>query len=96
MNRVIEYLIQRKSSYFFGLPALLRRLSPTPQADMMLADLARFCRAHGTCFGKTERDTYVLIGRKQVFDRLTEHLHLPPERLAELYFMYRPLEKDDE
>jgi hypothetical protein len=92
---VLEFLRQRKASYIFGRPALIRKEQPTPQADMMLADLARFCRAHGSCFGATDRDTYVLIGRKQVWDRLTEHLHLSEAQLLDLYSSHKPPTKED-
>ena len=90
LGRTIEYLRQRKRSYQQGLPALMAKGTPTPAADVMLADLARFCRAVGSCFGTTDRDTYVLIGRKQVWDRITEHLHLSDQRLLELYSSHKP------
>lgn len=92
---ILEFLRQRKASYTFGRPALIRKEQPTPLADMMLADLARFCRARGSCFGATDRDTYVLIGRKQVWDRMTEHLHLSEAQLLDLYSSHKPPTKED-
>jgi hypothetical protein len=95
--RTLLYVEQRAAAYRQGITALARRKEPMPGiADAALADLARFCRAHGTCFGETDRDTYVLIGRKQVFDRITEHLHLSPERLLELYSGHTPPTIEDE
>jgi hypothetical protein len=89
--RTLLYLEQRSASYKQSLGALLKRKKPvTGVAEPMLADLARFCRAHGTCFGATDRDTYVLIGRKQVFDRITEHLRLTPQQLLVAYHSFKP------
>lgn len=94
--RTIEFLRQRAASYTFGIPALLRRQTPTPQAEMMLADLARFCRAVGTPpWGATPEDTARYIGRLEVFRRITEHLHLSEARLLDLYSSYRPPQDDD-
>jgi hypothetical protein len=99
VKRTVLFLEQRANSYKQCLVGLLHRRKPAAgAADYMLADLARFCRGHGSCFGATDRDTYVLIGRKQVFDRITEHLHLTPERLLELSMGHKAptLEEDDQ
>jgi hypothetical protein len=95
-KRLVEYLIQRKASYLWLISSLLQKVKPTPAADMALADLVRFCRASSDTIGKTDRDTYILIGRRQVFLRMTQHLKLSPEQLTELYFQYQPPEDDDE
>jgi hypothetical protein len=92
----IEYLRQRKTSYFFGFKALMQRVKPTPQADMMIADLARFCRATSDITGTTDRETYILIGRRQVWLRIMEHHYLSPEELYDLYSRYKPpMEQDN-
>lgn len=96
-DRTVVYLRQRKASYLFGLPALLRRQKPTPQADMMLADLARFCRATGAPpWGTTPEDTARYVGRLEVFRRITEHLHMSEAELMSLYSRYRPPQEDDD
>lgn len=99
-QRTIEYLIQRKSAYWFGLPVLLRGLKPDevpgPPLEMMISDLARFCRATSDVTGTTDRETYILIGRRQVFLRIMEHLYLPPEQLYELYSKFRPPQEDEQ
>lgn len=95
-ERTVEYLIARKHSYFMGLRALLVGKEPTLAFDMALADLARFCRATSDTIGETNRDTYILIGRRQVWLRITEHLHLTPERLLELYSSHRPPQEEVE
>jgi hypothetical protein len=56
-----------------------------PLAELVLKDLARFCRAHESTFESTERDSLILEGRRQVWLRLQEHLRLSPDQLWVLY-----------
>lgn len=99
VKRTVLFLEQRAVSFRNCLGPLLKKRDPgIVQAGPMLADLIKFCRGHGSCFGKTDRDTYVLIGRKQVLDRIIEHLYLTPEQLLELYMGHKPptLEDDEQ
>lgn len=96
--RMVAWLDRRKRSYFTLVPKLLRKDKTLLPMDIMaMADLARFCRAApGTVLGKTDRDTYILIGRQQVFGRLAEHLSLSPADLFKLYTTERtPTTEDD-
>ncbi len=94
--QTIEYLRRRKTSYFFGFKALMQRVKPTPQADMMIADLARFCRAMDDLTGTTDRETYILIGRRQVWLRIMQHHYMSPEELYDLYSRFKqPTEQDN-
>ena len=95
-DATVRYLDQRKRSYLFGLPALLRKQKPTPDAAMMMADLTRFCRATTDTLGATTEGTYILIGRRQVFNRLMQHLHMTPEQLFELYSLHKPPKEEDQ
>lgn len=56
-----------------------------PQAEVVLKDLARFCRAHETCFDPDPRVHAGLEGRREVFLRIAQHLQLDQPRLWELY-----------
>lgn len=52
---------------------------------LVLLDLARFCRAHETTFHKDDRIHAALEGRKEVWMRIQEHLHLSSEQLMEFH-----------
>lgn len=94
-RNTIEYLHARKRSYFTLITKALRKQPTTPDDTMALADLARFCRATQDCLGADERQTYILIGRRQVWLRITQHLSLTPKELFDIYSQYPP-PKDDE
>lgn len=60
-------------------------------------DLARFCRAHQSCFDPDPRIHAVLEGRREVWLRMQQHWQLSPEQLAELYrAVMAPIGDDDE
>lgn len=56
-----------------------------PLADVVLKDLARFCRAHQSTFNENDRAHVLAEGRREVWLRLEHHLKLTPEQLWELY-----------
>ncbi len=51
----------------------------------VLKDLAKFCRADKSAFHADPRIHAMLEGRREVFLRLTQHLNLSPDELAEIY-----------
>jgi hypothetical protein len=56
-----------------------------PGHDAMV-DLARFCRAYGGEVIINNHDvTLVLVGRREAFFRILDHLHFEPHDLVELY-----------
>ncbi len=64
---------------------------PTPDAEIILKDLARFCRAHrSTAVFSNIRGTLDPLasaradGRREVFLRIVEHLHLDERFLTNL------------
>jgi hypothetical protein len=66
--------------------AYLRIFNPESRdAQVVLADLATFCRADKTTFEPDERLTAVLEGRRQVWLRINQHLKLDEETLWRLY-----------
>lgn len=56
-----------------------------PLAEVVLKDLARFCRAHESTFHADPRAHAMAEGRREVWLRVQNHLRLSPERLWELY-----------
>jgi hypothetical protein len=56
-----------------------------PAARLVLADLARFCRANDTTFHADDRAHALLEGRREVWLRISQHLHLDADELFHLY-----------
>lgn len=80
MRATLEYLGLRKKSYSatFGVAGIV--------GNEALKDLARFCRAFDTCFVPGDAAMSDLLeGRREVWLRIQQHLHLQPEQLAGLY-----------
>lgn len=55
------------------------------QAQRVLADLARFCRAHRSTFHPEHAASDRLDGRREVWLRIQQHLKLDDEQLWKLY-----------
>jgi hypothetical protein len=55
------------------------------QAQRVLADLAKFCRAHDSTFHPDARVAAVLEGRREVWLRVAQHLQLSDEEIWSLY-----------
>lgn len=51
----------------------------------VLADLARFCRAHETTFSADPRLHAALEGRREVWLRIVNHLNLSHDELFQLH-----------
>ena len=56
-----------------------------PLAEVVLKDLARFCRANESTFHADPRAHAVAEGRREVWLRIQHHLRLTPAQLWELY-----------
>ena len=56
-----------------------------PLAEVVLKDLARFCRAHESTFHTDARAHAVAEGRREVWLRIQNHLQLTDGELWELY-----------
>lgn len=54
-------------------------------SEEVLKDLAKFCRATETTFHDDPRKHAVAEGRREVWLRITSHLHLDPETLWQKY-----------
>lgn len=53
--------------------------------DIVLQDLAKFCRAHESTYDPDPRVHAVLEGRREVWLRICHHLDLNSEQLWQLY-----------
>lgn len=62
-----------------------RQVFKGPHAEVVLKDLARFCRANESTFHADPRAHAVAEGRREVWLRLQHHLKLTPEQLWSLY-----------
>lgn len=69
LNLWRRWIIQRRHGAY-------RQTFTGPQAAVVLADLAAFCRACESTFDPDQRLSDVLIGRREVFLRIAKHLNL--------------------
>lgn len=68
----------------------------SPIGQIVLKDLAEFCRANASCFDPDPRIHAVAEGRREVWLRIQSHLNLTAEDLYALYTgrTFNPLEQD--
>ena len=97
VGRTFAFLRERKRAYqlAFGNRSVVRgaraayksALRENYAGQAVLIDLAKFCRANETTFHPTQgaRVQAILEGRRQVWLRITQHLHLTHEELFALY-----------
>jgi hypothetical protein len=78
VRHTIEWLGGRKQAYQLTF-------NKSYQAQRVLIDLAKFCRANASTFDADPRIHAVLEGRREVWLRITQHLNLTPEQLFALY-----------
>lgn len=72
-----DFLSRRRNAYC--------RTFLTPFGSEVLADLAKFCRAHESTFHADPRAHAVAEGRREVFLRIQKHLQLTDDQLWALY-----------
>jgi hypothetical protein len=77
IDAVLGYLRHRKRNY--------QRVFSGQDADYVLQDLAKFCRAERSCFNPDARMQALLEGRREVWLRIKHHLNLTEEELKEIY-----------
>lgn len=83
----IKALISRKSHAF------QRQLSG-PLGEIVVKDLAEFCRADRSTFHPDPRVHAMLEGRREVWLRINKHLSLTPEQILQLRMSELTPEKD--
>jgi hypothetical protein len=74
-RNTIEFVRRRKRDY------TLTFNRQSPAAVAVLLDLAKFCRANQSTFHPDARSHAVLEGRREVWLRITNHLHLTTDEL---------------
>jgi hypothetical protein len=76
-DEVLKFVSEQQTAY--------RLVFGTPAGQVVLNDLAIFCRARETCVVPGDRDrTYVLEGRREVYLRAQQYLELSTEELVAL------------
>ena len=78
IEAIQRYLARRRTAY-------IKTFLSSAFGDEVLRDLAKFCRAHDSTFHENPDVAKHLEGRRQVWLRIQEHLHLTDEQLYALY-----------
>lgn len=80
-------LIEKAKDFFRGRQRSYQVLfdNKSVDAEAVLKDLAKFCRANQTCFHNDVRVHANLEGRREVFLRIMEHLKLTPDEYWDKY-----------
>ena len=78
-DRALDYLNKRTRAYkhTFNVEEVFPRI--------VMEDLAKFCRAHESTFHENHSMSDRLDGRREVFLRISNFLHLTDEQLWDLY-----------
>jgi len=84
---VVEKIVQIAKDYLRGgQTAYMFVFRKDDKAvEVVLKDLAKFCRANKTCFHDDARVHAVFEGRREVFLRIMEHLNLTPDEYWDKY-----------
>lgn len=84
---LFAFLRERKKVYqWFASRPWTALGEATPARQMLLTDLARFCGAYTSHFRSDDPYTRArLEGRREVWLRIMQHVHLEPDELAALY-----------
>ena len=78
-SAAMDKIRQRKQAY-------LNRLDPSDMsAQLVLADLARFCRANASTFDPNPQIQARLDGRREVWLRIADHLEMTETELYDLF-----------
>lgn len=78
--------VEPKSRLFRLTRWAYRWIFGRPAGWMVLADLAKFCRAAESCVVPGHPDkTLLLAGRQEVWLRIQQHIQLAPDELFALY-----------
>lgn len=57
----------------------------SPYAEVVLKDLAKFCRAHQSTFLPDARSHALLEGRREVWLKIQEYLQMTPDEIYRLH-----------
>ena len=89
LERAKQYLFRRRTAYV--------KTFLNPYGDVVLRDLARFCRANASTFHTDARAHAVAEGRREVWLRIQQHLRLTDDELWALIGQSsQPIRKPEE
>lgn len=105
---MLNELIERAREFLTGRKFAYQRifLNHGTDTDLVLQDLAKFCRAHGSTFPDDAVKSGILNGevlhaisdrldgRREVWNRIMHHLHLTDEEIWNIY-ANRSIQKED-
>lgn len=82
-GRAFEFIRRRRNAYQLKFPKATRA------NDIVLMDIANFCRARKSCWSDDPRHEARLLGRQEVWLRFAQHLNLTTEELFEITTGYK-------
>jgi len=81
---MISEIVARAKAILFRRQQAYQTVFAGPVGELVLADLAKFCRANNSTFHADPRVAANLDGRREVFIRIQRHLNLSDEQLWRL------------
>lgn len=85
MPKLPPNILEKVRQALFHRQYAFQKTFQGPLAEEVLADLAKFCRAHESTFNPDERAHALLEGRREVWLRIQNHLNLDSETLWNLF-----------
>jgi hypothetical protein len=82
---MLDHAIERARIFLQSRRNQYRTVFDNPVGQEVLADLARFCRAHASTFHADHAMSDRLDGRREVWLRIQHHLKLTDDQLWKLY-----------
>lgn len=80
-----DELVEKARGFLFRRQQAYRATFRGPVADVILKDLAKFCRAHESIFDENTHVVARLEGRRETWLRIQNHLNLTQEQLWALH-----------
>ena len=98
MKEAFERGVRSRSGRWFRIDHLSRAYNLTfnqsKASQQVMKDLGDFCHGWDTTFDKDPHISSRLQGRREVFLRIMNHLHMPEEKLMALY-LNRPINDEE-
>jgi hypothetical protein len=82
---VISEVVRRTHAFLMGRRTAYQQVFQGVHGEKVLADLAKFCRAHQSTAHADPHVAARLDGRREVWLRIAEHLNLSADQLWALY-----------
>lgn len=77
LDKVRDFLITRKQAY--------QKTFSGRFGEMVLEDLARFCRADESTFHSDPRVEGIMQGRREVWLRISKHMNMTPDQMVSYF-----------